>query len=46
LYRKTFKKTRDAVFNWLLVRKERASRLTLREASKHLSQEQRTELLH
>ena len=40
------KKTRDAVFNWLLVRKERASRLTLREASKHLSQEQRAELLH
>lgn len=39
-------KTRpDEVFEWLLPRKDRASRLTLREASKHLGEQRIAELL-
>ncbi len=43
--RERSKKLPDEVFAWLAPRRERASRLTLREASKYLPEGQRLELL-
>lgn len=39
------KKAPDEVFGWLWPRRQRAARLTLREATKYLSEEQRSALL-
>lgn len=45
MLRERTKKAPDEVFDWLLPRRSRASRLTLREAAKHLPAEQRDALL-
>ena len=43
--RERSRKAADEVYVWLVPRRQRAARLTLREASKHLSDEQRNEIL-